>query len=519
MRNTNPNPINVTPEKNYDSDFCGSIPLHLVNLIQPHGMLLVLDKEQLQIVQASENVTQYLSVSADELLEQPLAAYLPPQQFTDIQAKINSQNNQEKIPFSLTFLANDQQVALTALVHPKDEYILIELEESTPSSQENSFIGLYQQIKYITSLLKQAGTTAETARLIAAEMKKLTGFDRMLVYQFDPQWNGKVIGQAKEADMDDYMDLRFPASDVPKQARDLYFRNPYRLIPTRSYQPVGLLPVINPLSQRFTDLSECNLRSVATVHLEYLTNMKIMASMSLPIIIDDKLWGLISCHHKTPKNPSYEMRSALELLSGIVSAQIAAKEKEAAMLLRVQLRGIHARLLEQLYNQERFTDGLLTGETGLHDLLNLSGAAVVYDGGLWTSGSTPGDQEIKELTFWLRRNKLDKLYVTDSLPSVYARSQEYHHLASGLIALSINPEQGEYILGFRPEVLQTIEWGGNPNQAIQIEPDGKTYHPRNSFATYQEVVKQTSLPWEPEELDAAEALRSAVLEKIIKENY
>lgn len=241
--------------------------------------------------------------------------------------------------------------------------------------------------------------------------------------------------------------------------------------------------------------------------------------MSLPIIIDDQLWGLISCHHKTPKNPSYEMRSALELLSGIISAQLAAKEKEAAMSLRVQLRGIHAALLEQLYNQERFTDGLLTGETNVQDLLNLSGAAVVFDGGIWTSGSTPSEQEIKELTYWLRRNKQNKIYATETLPAIYARSQEYQELASGLIALSINAEQGEYILGFRPEVRQTISWGGNPNEAIRIEPDGKTYHPRNSFATYQEIVKNTSLPWNTEELDAAEALRSAVLEKIIKENY
>lgn len=519
MRNTSTNPINVTPAKNYDSDFCGSIPLHLVNLIQPHGMLLVLDKEQLTIVQASENVKDYLTISADELLEQSLSAFLPPHQFADIQTKINTYNSQEKLPFSLTFSINDVEVAVTALVHPREEYILVELEVTAPAAPENSFIGLYQQIKYITTLLKQTSTTAETAHLIAAEMKKLTHFDRVLVYQFDPQWNGKVIGQAREPEMDDYMNLRFPASDVPKQARDLYFRNPYRLIPTRSYEPVGLVPVINPITMRFTDLSDCNLRSVATVHLEYLNNLKVMASMSLPIIIEDELWGLISCHNKAPKNPSYELRSALELLSGIVSAQLAAKEKEAAMSLRVQLQGVYAKLVEQIYQHDRFTDGLLSGDTSLQELLNLGGVAVVYDGSIRKSGTTPNDQEIKELIFWLRRNNLNKLYAIDSLPSVYARSEDYQDLASGLIALSINPDQGEYILGFRPEVLQTIEWGGNPNQAIQMEPDGKTYHPRNSFATYQETVKNTSLPWAPEEVDAAEALRSVVLEKIIKENY
>jgi len=511
--------VNISIGKNYDSEFCGSIPLHLVNLIQPHGVLLVLEKAELRIVQASENVVGHLQIPVEELLDQPLSQYLPAIQFEDIQRKIHSYGNKEKIPFILTWLVQGEQKSFTALVHPKDEYVLVELEEHTASAAEPSFIGLYQQIKYVTSLLKQATTTAETADLAATEIKKLTNFDRVLVYQFDPQWNGIVIAQAKEAEMDDYMDLRFPASDVPKQARDLYFSNPYRLIPTRSYAPVRLIPIVNPMTQRFTDLSECNLRSVAAVHLEYLTNLSVMASMSLPLIIDNKLWGLISCHHKTPVNPSYELRSALELLSGIISAQVAGKEKEKAILLRAQLRGIHAQLVEQLYNSPNFADGLLSGATSLQHLLALTGAAVLYEGGIWTSGETPGQQELKELAGWLRRNNKNRLFATDSLPQQFAQSKGYKDMASGLIALPINAEQGEYILGFRPEVLQTVSWGGDPNKAIRMEPDGKSYHPRNSFAAYQETVKFTALPWQPEEVEAAEVLRSSVLEKIVKEKY
>jgi light-regulated signal transduction histidine kinase (bacteriophytochrome) len=511
-------PVNITFEKNYDSEMCGSIPLHLVNLIQPHGMLLVLDKAELRILQASENASQFLAIPADELIEQPLSQYLPVGQYEEIIEKIKTQRNQDKISLTLTFSVQGKEVPFAALILPQQEYILIELEEGKASPEE-SFISLYQHIKYITSLLKQAGSVQEVSQRAADEMKKFTGFDRVLVYQFDPQWNGIVIGQAKEEDMDDYMDLRFPASDVPKQARDLYFKNPYRLIPTYDYTPVRLVPVINPLTQRFTDLSDSNLRSVARVHLEYMANMKTTASMSLPIIIDNKLWGLISCHHKTAKYPSYEMRSAMELLSGILSAQLEAKEKEGNMALRVHLRGVHSQLMEQLYTTSNFADGLLEGASSIQDLLSLSGAAVVYESNIWTSGATPGNQEIKELVSWLRRNKAHRLYATDILPQEYPNSKVYKEVASGLIAMPINAEQGEYILGFRPEVLQTVNWGGNPSNAIQLEPDGKTYHPRNSFATYQEIVKHTSLPWQQEETEAAESLRSAVLEKIIKERY
>ncbi|MFD1185157.1 GAF domain-containing protein [Pontibacter rugosus] len=511
--------INITLEKNYDSEFCGSIPLHLVNLIQPHGMLLVLDKAQLIIKQASENSEQFLQISLDELLEQPLSTFLSKEQVDEIQAKIASQGNHGKIPYTLSFKAKEKLIDFTAIVHPSEDYVLVELEENTIKSSEIPFIGLYQHIKYITSLLKQAASTAEVAQTAAVELKKLTGFDRVLVYQFDPQWNGIVIAQAKEEDMLDYMDLRFPASDVPKQSRDLYFSNPYRLIPTRSYTPVRLIPIINPLTQRFTDLSDCNLRSVATVHLEYLKNLGITASMSLPLIINNKLWGLISCHHKTEMNPSYEMRSALELLSGILSAQLANKENEKAIMLRAQLRGIHAQIVEQLYSSPSFAEGLMSGTPYLHDLLSLTGAAILFEGGVWTSGNTPQHQEIKELVSWLRRNKIESVFATDNIGKDYGRSKEYKDIASGLIVLPINVDQGEFILGFRPEVLQTVSWGGDPNKAIQMEADGKTYHPRNSFETYKEIVKHTSLPWREEELEAAAALRSAVLEKIIKESY
>ncbi|SFG37695.1 GAF domain-containing protein [Pontibacter chinhatensis] len=510
-------PVNINVEKNYDSEFCGSIPLHLVNLVQPHGVLLVLDKQDLRILQVSENVERFLLAKPDELLGLPFSELLAEGQYEEILNKIHTQDSQDKIPLTLSFKVQDKEAAFSVLLLPQQDYVLAELEESVATPKE-SFVRLYQHIKYITSLLKQAGTCPEIAQRAAEELKQFSGFDRVLVYQFDPKWNGIVIAQAKEEDMTDYMGLRFPASDVPKQARDLYFRNPYRLIPTRDYKPMRLVPVLNPLTQRFTDLSESSLRSVANVHLEYLANMGIMASMSLPLIIDGQLWGLVSCHHKTAMYPGFEMRSAMELLAGILSAQLEAKQREEVMALRVQLRSIHIKLVEQLYGATHFADGLLKGGDSLQELLSLGGAAVVYEGNIWLSGDTPGRDEVRELASWLRRNK-SGLFATSMLIHDYPHSKRYKEVASGLIALPINAEQGDFILGFRPEVAQTIAWGGDPNNAIQMEPDGKTYHPRNSFAIYRETVKNTSQSWSKEELEAAEKLRNAVLEKIVKERY
>lgn len=518
MKHTPSTSIPVAIDKNFDSEFCGSLPLHLVNLIQPHGLLLVLEKTDFRIIQVSQNTDKWFGWPAGEMLDQPLSAFIPAETFADIQAKAGLQHGQDKVPFSFVFTANNRALAVTALVHPKEDYLLLELEQQQAGEQAQSFIALYQQVKYLTSLMKQAPDKDSLAGLMAREFRKLAGFDRVLVYQFDPNWNGMVIGQDKVADMEDYLYLRFPASDVPRQARELYSRNPFRLIPTRDYDPVGMVPVINPLSQRFTDLADCSLRSVAKVHLEYMANMQIMASMSLPIIIGDRLWGLISCHHKTPRNPSYELRSALELLAGIFSAQMEGREREAAMAMQVELKAVFAQLLDHIYGQENLAGGLLADNMLLH-LFRLSGAALLYDGEVWTSGQTPSNQEMKDLAFWLRRQESGQVYATDSLPRHYARSLDYPQVASGLLAVSINPEQGEYLLCFRPEELQTIAWGGNPHQAIQIDPDGKTYHPRHSFAVYQETVKHTSLPWEAAEMEVARTLRSTVLEKIVRNNY
>jgi two-component system, chemotaxis family, sensor kinase Cph1 len=502
-------------DKNYDADFCGSIPLHQINLIQPHGLLLVLDKA-LRIRQVSQNTASLLGLQPEALQDQPLASFLSDAEMQDLQLKLGQE--QENIPFSLSFLTGEGTRRFTASILPEAEQILIEMEPNQ-GTDEQSFLSFFQQIKYITSRIKQSDSTAAISQTAADEFRRFTGFDRVLIYRFDALWNGTVIGQAKTDDMSDLMGLRFPASDVPKQARDLYFTNPYRLIPAREYEPVRLQPIINPITKRFTDLTSCNLRSVASVHLEYMANMGISASMSLPLIIDGKLWGLISCHHKTPKYPSYQERTAMELLASITSVQLGAHEKQFNSELRAKMNGLHARLLEQLYRENYFAEALLQGEPSMLDLLSLSGAAVLYEGQVLTAGKTPPQSKIKELTSWLRRNRGDRTFVTNSLPHLYPNSKEYKDEASGLLALAINSEQGEYILGFREEVLHTVNWSGNPDQAIRMEPDGKSYHPRNSFALYQQTVQLTALPWQDEEIDAAEALRSAVLGKIIREKY
>lgn len=237
--------------------------------------------------------------------------------------------------------------------------------------------------------------------------------------------------------------------------------------------------------------------------------------MSTAIIINNQLWGLISCHHKQALYPNYEMRSAFELLANIISVQISAKESERDLSYKSQLNIINARLIEQMYGSRDFLKGLLVKSPTVMNLFAATGAAIYYEGELHVIGTTPKTEQIKELIKWLQIQKIEKVFATDSLPRTFSKSQEYAGIASGLIALPVSYRKGEYILGFRAEVIQTVEWGGNPNERIQFEPDGKTYHPRNSFVTWKETVKYTSLPWASQEIEAAESLRTSILERIL----
>jgi light-regulated signal transduction histidine kinase (bacteriophytochrome) len=509
--------MHTAQDKNYDSEFCGSIPLHLINLIQPHGLLFILDKSDFRIVQLSENIEKAFGVPVQKFLGQPLSNFVEASQIEEIFSKTDTWNIKDRIPVNLQLKIGNENKMFAATIHVKEAYIMVELEETRAEAALQSFMRIYQEVKYIMAVLKEATTTQEIGSIATAEIKKLSGFDRVMLYQFDKDWNGTVIGEAREWDMEPYLHLRFPASDIPRQSRDLYFRNPYRLIPTCDFTPARLLPVVNPLTKTFTDLSESTLRSVPAVHIEYLRNMQVKASMSTAIIINNKLWGLISCHHKSAMYPGYEMRSAFELLANIISVQIAAKESERDLSYKSQLNVLNSRLLEQMYASKDFIKGLLVKSTTVMDLLGAGGVAVVYEGELHKIGKTPRTEQIKELIKWLQMQKVEKVFATDSLSREFSKSQEYAGISSGLIALPVSYRKGDYILGFRPEVIQTVDWGGNPNERIQFEPDGKTYHPRNSFAIWKETVKHTSLPWAVQEIEAAESLRTSILERILSE--
>ncbi len=495
----------MTTNKNYDSDFCGSLPLNFVNLIQPYGYLLVLSRN-LEIIQASENVAALLGRPVQEIVPSSLASWLEPGLMDQTAESLASVKGGRAL-LPMRFSGNAAE--WLAIVHSGDDLILIELE---PVQAGNQFIHVFQHIRPAMNAIDAARTVAEACQVVATELKKLSGFDKVMVYRFDSEWNGTVLAEAMELGMDAYLGLKFPASDVPRQARQLYQKNPYRLIPDREYRPVSLYPVINPVLNSFLDLSDCNLRGVAGVHLEYLANMQVMASMSTRILVDGRLWGLISCHHREARNPGYEMCATFELLSGYVATRIAAiRYREHADQL-ARMESLRLRLVQAVYSSGSLHEGLMKGPEKITDLLDAGGAVLYSQGGMHTCGNTPSDDQLENLQMWLNSRIQGSVLTIPGLSEVYEDAAEYRGTASGIMVIPMNPDRSDCVVLFRPEAIRTVNWGGNPDEAIQFEEDNKKYHPRNSFRIWKETVRGRARDWSEQELTVAAEMKDFINE-------
>jgi light-regulated signal transduction histidine kinase (bacteriophytochrome) len=475
----------------------------------------------MRIVQASENTTGIFSCPVDDVLNVPLDSLITAEAAAALREKLQNDFS-NKIPSVWRISGKDYVV----LVHRFEKYLLVEIDgEPFESSPHDAFVNVYQELKYVMTAIEGAQTLEKACELAAIELKRISGFDKVMVYKFDSDWNGYVIAEARENDMESYFRFTFPASDIPKQARQLYLKNPYRFIPDRNYKLVKLYPVINPLTSSFLDLSDCNLRSVAAVHVEYLKNMGVTASMSARILCEDQLWGLISCHHKTARHMSYEMCSVFEMLSGIISMKVASLQNQEISARQNFITATWARMVESIYRSEDLytnllaTDGVmkLLGATGIvltnGDKFQAKGDRFQARGEKFqTAGVVPSDQMLEELMLWLHTLELKRVYATHSLRKEYEYAKDFNGHASGMLVIPINYATGQYLILFRPEKIQVINWGGNPEDRIQFEKDEKNYHPRNSFKQWQQKVSGVSLPWRKEEMAAAETLRTFIYE-------
>jgi light-regulated signal transduction histidine kinase (bacteriophytochrome) len=495
-----------------DLDACAREPIHVPGSIQPHGILLALSGPELSIARASANLEVLLDATLADALGRPLADSLP-----SLEARLGADLREAssgagaRYVRTLSLKTSDGTQVFDAVVHRSGDLVVLELEVIPPGPYR-SFDELYPTLRRFVEHLQNAGSDADLCRLVAADVRRMTGFDRVLVYRFDEGWNGTVLAEDRNDELPSYLDLRFPASDIPAQARELYRRNRLRIIPDAGYAPVPIEPRVGDS----LDLSHSILRSVSPVHVEYMHNMGTMASMSISILRDDRLWGLISCHNKNPLRVSLQVRNACDFLAQIFSLQSAARERASEAEDRVRLRSIQARLLSSMAAEERFIDGLIHNPDELLELAAAQGAAVVSGDHCWCLGETPSRDQVTALFEWLWATNREDVFATDALAEVYPEARAFEDRASGLLAISISKIQAGYILWFRPELVRTVKWGGDPTKPVQVTEGQARLHPRRSFETWKETVRGRALPWEPSVVEAVKELRNSVIGIVLK---
>ncbi len=492
--------------------------IHTSGQIQPHGVVLVLQEPELKIVQASTNTYAVFGIEPENIIEQSLEDLLDPFQFEKIQGGLSRDNLDFINPTKIWIRKEGDDYAIFDGVFHRNSQGLLILELEPTISQENiPFLSFYHLARASINQLQETGNLRDFCQIIVREVRKVTGFDRVMLYKFDKDGHGAVIAEEKLEHLESYLDLHYPESDIPQPARKLFSSNWIRLIPDAQAQPVELFPCHNPLNNRPLDLTFSILRSASPCHLEYLHNMGVGASLTISLIEEGKLWGLIACHHQTPKHISYELRKACEFLGRVIFAEISNREETEDYDYRMKLTYIRSQLLDYMAQSSNFVDGLTRNEPNLLDLTNARGAAICFNG-VWTSiGETPQEEELNLLVQWLNKNVNEEIFVTDSLARLYPDADKYKNVASGLLAIPIS--RRNYVLWFRPEVIQTVNWGGDPNQAYETSHSQGNLRlsPRKSFEQWKETVRLTSLPWKQVEVNAVLELRKAIVNIVLRQ--
>lgn len=491
------------PLSSLDLAQCAREPIRVPGAIQPHGWMVSLDARSRALVAYSENWPQLLGPSPDL-----------PRRIEDVFTHLDfevadlSRNDGSS---SLGHMRVGGR-ALHASAHLRDGLLNVELEAQPEES--GSRAPIYALTRQLLPRMQEAQTVDALCELAAVSMKQLTGFGRCLVYAFDTDGHGAVLAEARDAGYDSYLGHHFPGSDIPPQARELYKVNRFRLIADARYTPVPVRVVSPAWADKPLDMSLLQLRSVSPVHLEYMRNMGTLASSSVSIIVRGELWGLISVHDHGPRQLDYATRMACEHLGQLLSLQIEAKEDNARITQEAELRQLTLALVAHLADSDATLQRLVDHPGLLLRIARASGAAVVLNDECWTVGDVPDDDNLQELVEWLGPRTTDAFH-TARLPALCPAMAGHTRIASGLLALSISQVHRQYILWFRPEVVQEIHWAGDPRKNIDPHGDGRL-HPRRSFATWREELRGRSLDWTPGELGAALELRQALIGIVLR---
>jgi len=493
-----------------DLGSCDREPIRTPGSIQPHGFVLALDAGG-TVVQASENVAAHLGKTPEAVLGSTLAQAVGADAAAQLLPELGSGQVRERPGFVATIrLASGGAGGFDVLAHRYDELVMLEFEAVTRPGAAD-FRHLFPLVGDFLQQLDDNDTVEEMSRTAAAEIRAVTGFGRVLVYRFDNEDHGHVLAESNDGSLPSYLGQRFPATDIPKQARELYASNRIRLISDANYEPARLVPPRNPVTNAPNDLSFAALRSVSPVHLQYMRNMGTLASMSVSLMVKGRLWGLISCHNAAACHIPFDKRTACEQLGQILALRITSREDADELQFRLEVRRTMVSVLAGLTQGADFVENMGSVFPQLLHFARASGAAVVVDDRVVTFGDTPDEPQIRALIGWLDQHTHGDLYHTDRLAEQYTAARDFQDRASGLLAMPISRIHKHYLLWFRPEFVHTVDWAGNPHDKETAPGAPQQLSPRTSFATWRETIHGRSAPWHAGEIEMALEFRTALL--------
>lgn len=486
---------------------CDREPIHIPGTIQPHGALLAFDLDMHLLQQHSVNAAQVLGSevrNGDDLRD-----IVGPHVAQQLQDGLKLAMTQTRPALLFGVRLESGQLVDMAL-HRNGAATVVEAEQASVTGIPPLQLAR-MMIDRITGFTDIGVLVPEVARLVRAQL----GYDRVMVYEFARDGSGRVVAEEREPHLESFMGQHFPASDIPAQARRLYLSNPIRLISDASAERVPIMPEHHygaPL-----DLSHAHLRSVSPIHCEYLRNMGVGASMSISIIVDDALWGMIACHHYSPRTLTMPERVAAEMFGDFLSLHLGTllrkRKLDTAATTRTQLEKL-SRLDASRGVPELLADGI----ADFARLLGCDGIVVQAGTERTVHGITPDDAALDDILPHVVQMIDGEIWATDSIVDHLPEAEAYHDRAAGLLAISVSQIGRDWILGFRREQIHTLDWAGNPDKVYTVGPLGDRLTPRRSFALWKEEVHRRSRPWTEDDLETARALRTALVEIVLLHN-
>jgi chemotaxis family two-component system sensor kinase Cph1 len=489
---------------------CDKEKIHQITYTQGHGTFVAISPLDLKIHFASENLPAFFDQdeSAQFYIGRKLTEVLSHDLARMIQERLRSgvvrSGHQGKFVYS-------SNIDIYLFQISKD---LFGIEFEKIQAPETEYLSKEEALNLFISKMHACKTLEELSNEACRAVRYLSGMDRVMVYKFfSPHMYGEVIGEDKVAEAFSFMRHRFPATDIPKPARDLYLRNQVRFIYDSHEKQMDIYP-----RTANVDMSDSRLRGVSLVHIEYLKNMGVRGSFSIAIIVDQKLWGLISCHSSKPISVPHSIRTKCETISHTLAMGASMFEKMDQMTLELSFYNKLHHIFERLKVSQNPLDQLFREGTSVLELFKCHGMVLVSAEKIDFFGITPLPEDIKKLWGWLITKMEDEgktFFVSESLAAERPEFSSMKDQVSGLIAMRLSEVSDRILILMRSEFMETIHWGGDPRKNIDARNYGGVINPRVSFETWTEVLKNNSTPWNRHEVAGIQSFKSLIFDSLV----